>query len=176
MPAAAVLVGCTSEEPIVVERVPKDDVAPAVAVEPVEKTDRMLAAIVPHGESAVFFKVTGPEQAVARLKEDFLSLVRSTTLDGEEPRWSLPSGWTEEKGSGELLARIGIPGDPPLSATVTSLPKRGDDAEYRLANVNRWRGQMGLPPITADRLHAGGDLDDETVKVTLADGTEATLV
>ena len=42
--------------------------------------------------------------------------------------------------------------------------------------MNRWRGQMGLADIDAAKLHAGGDLDDETQRLELSDGTKATLV
>src|SRR5690606_5062646 len=85
-------------------------------------------------------------------------------------------GWSEQPGSGERIATLTTSQD--LEVSVTRLPIReGEDLkEYRLANVNRWRGQMGLRPIPADKLHAGGDLDDESVAIELSDGTEVTLV
>lgn len=171
------LAGCSPEEPVVVERVPKEDIGPAPVVRPVARTDRMLAAIIPHGETAIFFKTTGPAQVVAGLKDGFLQTVRSVNFEGDQPQWTLPEGWTQETGDGgELLATIAIPAEPPLSMTVTSLPLRGDDVEYRLMNVNRWRRQMGLRDMAADQLHAGGDLNEETVAVPLEDGTKATVV
>lgn len=174
--AFVVLCGCLSEDPIVVEQVPSEMIGPAPVARPVERTDRMLAAIIPHGEAAIFFKVTGPEQPVAGLKDDFLELVTSVTFDSDEPRWTLPEGWTQSTGSGERLATISIPNEPSLETTVTSLPLWGDDTEFRLANVNRWRVQMGLRPIAEEHLHAGGDLDEETTAVSLEDGTKVTLV
>ena len=44
-------------------------------------------------------------------------------------------------------------GSDQVEITVTSLPARGgSDPEYVAANVNRWRGQLRLPPIAADEL------------------------
>lgn len=169
--------GCSSDEPIVVETVPKDETpTPPVAAAPAS-TDRMLAAILPHGDSAWFFKLTGPDEAVAGAKGLFLDLVRSVRFDGGQPKWSSPEGWTERGGNAMRLATLVSPGDPPLEIAVSSLPYQGDDRTgYLLANVNRWRGQMGLPPMEADKLHKGGDPDDETQELELADGTKATLV
>jgi hypothetical protein len=54
-----------------------------------------------------------------------------------------------------------------LEVSVTTFPKpEGQDPqEAILMNVNRWRGQMGLPPITMDHL------DDQTKKISLAGET-----
>src|SRR5690606_1576383 len=121
--------------------------------------------------------VTGPESAVAREKNGFLEIVRSVKFDGNTPQWTLPEGWTQEAGDDrELLATVNIPAEPPLEMTVTSLPMRGDDMEYRLMNVNRWRGQMGLRAMAADQPHAGGDLNEETIEILLDNAITATLV
>ncbi len=40
-------------------------------------TDRMLAAIVPHGDRAWFFKVSGKDVALEPLTEAFVEMVRS---------------------------------------------------------------------------------------------------
>ena len=67
--------------------------------------------------------------------------------------------------------------NPPLEVAVSSLsyPAEGRD-EFLLMNVNRWRDQMSLPHLSADKLHAGGDLDDETQLLPLDDGTKVTLI
>jgi len=47
------------------------------------------------------------------------------------------------------LATIAIPAEPkPLEITVNSLPWSGTSADM-LSNVNRWRGQLQLPPTDA---------------------------
>jgi hypothetical protein len=175
--AAACVAGCEQDEAIVVEQVPKDSAARVDEVKPTPKTDRMLAAIVPHADTAYFFKLTGPIDEVASLRPEFLGLLRSLTFEAEAPKWELPEGWSQDQGSPGRIATITIPGNPPLSISVTSLamPKEGL-SQYLLANVNRWRGQMGLADLDAQRLEAAEDPHGEIFKLKLADGAEAILV
>ena len=60
-------------------------------------------------------------------------------------KWSLPKGWTEVQGGGPMrfatLTPAG-PGKAEVSVIVLPGPAGGE-----LANVNRWRGQIGLGPI-----------------------------
>lgn len=119
-------------------------------------TDRMLAAIVLHGSQAWFFKVTGPVEAIAKQEETFTSFVKTIHFDGVDspPHWELPEGWEERPGNEMRFKtlRFGTP-EAPLDLSVSSLPKgEGDDQEYLLANVNRWRGQLSLPEIGAPGL------------------------
>lgn len=59
-------------------------------------------------------------------------------------KWTLPKGWAEEKGGGMRFATLkpSVPGK--LDVSVVVLP---GTAGGELSNVNRWRGQIGLPPI-----------------------------
>jgi hypothetical protein len=60
-------------------------------------------------------------------------------------KWSLPKGWSEAKGGGTMrFATFKAPYAGKLEATVVVLP---GPAGGELANVNRWRGQIGLPPL-----------------------------
>lgn len=64
--------------------------------------------------------------------------------------WTAPAGWKEEPGNGIRLATFVPPQDSGKSeATVVALP---GDAGGELANVNRWRGQIGLTPIDEGQL------------------------
>ncbi len=56
--------------------------------------------------------------------------------------WTLPAGWKEVAGNGIRLATFTPPGGLKTEATVVALP---GDSGGELANVNRWRGQIGLP-------------------------------
>ena len=56
-------------------------------------------------------------------------------------KWSLPRGWSELPGGGMRFATFKAPFDGKLEATVVVLP---GPAGGELANVNRWRGQIGL--------------------------------
>ncbi|MFU8827965.1 MAG: hypothetical protein ACNA8P_00865 [Phycisphaerales bacterium] len=79
---------------------------------------------------------------------------------GEEPRpradgepWVLPQGWVVVPGERPMrLATVEAPDpDGPVEVAITRFPGRvGGD----LANVNRWRGQMGLGAIGENELEA----------------------
>lgn len=58
-------------------------------------------------------------------------------------RWTMAAGWKETPGTGMRLATWTPPGGLKTEGTVVSLP---GDSGGELANVNRWRGQIGLPP------------------------------
>ncbi len=59
-------------------------------------------------------------------------------------KWSLPKGWAELPGGGMRFATFKAPYVGKLEATVVVLP---GPAGGELANVNRWRGQINLPPL-----------------------------
>ncbi len=61
-------------------------------------------------------------------------------------KWDLPKGWTQEQGSGMRYASLKPPVSGKLDVSVIVLP---GEAGGELANVNRWRGQIGLPPLDA---------------------------
>lgn len=171
------LAGCDQDQPIVVENVPKDTGVRVNELKPIPPSDRMLAAIVPHGEEAYFFKVTGPIERVAATRPDFFSLVKSVAFENGKPQWELPSGWSQSEGSPGQIASITIPGESKLDLVVSSLAlPQGDLRGYLLANVNRWRGQMGLSPVAESRLDAKNETEREIFSTELADGTPVTLV
>ena len=63
--------------------------------------------------------------------------------------WSLPDGWSEEAGSGMRIATLRPAMFPSVEVTIIALegPAGGE-----LANVNRWRDQIGLPRVEANAL------------------------
>jgi len=66
-------------------------------------------------------------------------------------RWTAPSGWQQQTASGMRIGSFTVPGAGGASADVSviSFPGTGGDD---LANVNRWRDQVHLPPVAADGL------------------------
>jgi hypothetical protein len=183
----ALLAGCSKREPIrhyTVEKPP--EMAPVAAANPHagmmppaaakpptgEPTDRTLAAIVPLEPQGWFFKLTGPIDAVAAEEETFTEFLKSVKFGADgKPTWTLPEGWQQQPGNQFRFATLVIPGDAkPLEVSVTALPNTGEDnAQYILVNVNRWRGQLQMPPITAAELAA------ESTEIKL-DGGSATVV
>lgn len=65
--------------------------------------------------------------------------------------WTLPSGWTESRPGGMRYASVkpNVPGT--IDGSVIALP---GPAGGELANVNRWRGQIGLEPLDEAALGA----------------------
>ncbi len=60
-------------------------------------------------------------------------------------RWTVPAGWTEQPGAGMRVATLAIAAaGGKAEMSVIALP---GTAGGTLANVNRWRGQMGLGEI-----------------------------
>jgi hypothetical protein len=166
-----------------------------------EKT-RIIAAITRRDGVAWFFKMTGDDGLVTQQKPAFIEFLKSVGFpaataqaqlppshppidagsmmaqagtapsSGEfKPNWEVPSGWKEIPGGQFLVAKFILPGggDPPTAVNVSKSPGDGGGL---LANVNRWRGQLGLGPVAeADLAAQMQSLDLQGVKATLADIT-----
>ena len=63
--------------------------------------------------------------------------------------WELPAGWQELPPSSMRAANFRVDADGTTECYLTLLP---GDAGGLAANVNRWRGQMSLPPASADEI------------------------
>ena len=66
-----------------------------------------------------------------------------TPTGAEALKWTLPSGWAQSFPGGMRFATFKVPGTGKIDGSVVTLP---GDAGGELANVNRWRGQIGLGP------------------------------
>jgi hypothetical protein len=150
--AALLLAGCDQPQPIRTYTVAKD--AP----------DRMLGGILLQDDRGWFFKLTGPRaelDAAADQFRDFLQSIRVEPGD-ERPQWKLPAGWEVDSRPRQMrLATINVPlksaaGKTQMAElTVTVLPRTsGDETPYLLANINRWRDQMGQGRITPQQVDA----------------------
>ena len=62
--------------------------------------------------------------------------------------WDVPEGWTEQSGSGMRMASFTIPGDG-MDCSIIAL---GAAAGSIGANVNRWRGQVGLENVAEEEI------------------------
>lgn len=136
---------------------------------------RLLVAMMPHGEQTWFFKLSGPADAVSKRHDEFdkfIHSIRFTEAADKPLSWTLPESWKDvAQGESQFryaTIRIGTE-EPPLDLTVTHL---GREFGSLLANVNRWRGQIGLKSISEAEL---GSLTKEMkindVAATLVDMT-----
>lgn len=134
--------GCQRDDGIRSYNVPKSVGRPAAEVP--------LAA---SANDAWFFKLTGPRDEVLRQMLPFTNVVRTLKLtEGAAPEFQVPPGWTESSGPPPRYKTLTLDAsDPELELTISSLPFPGTGYEgYLLANLNRWRGQLGLEPLSGE--------------------------
>ena len=85
--------------------------------------------------------------------------------------WTVPPGWQSVPPSQFLLAEFSIPGADGAKAEV-NVAEMGGEGGGLLANVNRWRGQLGLGAISdSDLSQHAQSLDVPGGKATLVDFT-----
>jgi hypothetical protein len=106
---------------------------------------RLVAAIIPHGDQTWFFKLVGPVSQIDEQKEAFDQFLRSVRFNdqGERPiSWTIPASWRPGPQAEMRYATFYLgPQESPLELTVS---KFGGVVGSVLANINRWRGQIGL--------------------------------
>jgi hypothetical protein len=122
---------------------------------------RILIAELTRGNASWFFKMTGEDSFIASQKENFLQFLKSVSFaensaaqisnapmtqnQGAVSIWTIPSGWQRLPPSEFLVAKFLIQnGGAKAEVNVSSLAGEGGGLP---ANVNRWRGQLGLEPL-----------------------------
>lgn len=142
---------------------------------PVPISHRTLAVLVPRSDATWFFKLSGPESAVAADEAAFDAFVGSAVFaEGDKPvRWTLPEGWRLDPG-GKSRSKM-IPRYATLrtangnEALVTRLGTEPGTREL-LGNVNRWRREIGLEAVAeADLPTISRDVTVGGVKSTRVD-------
>jgi hypothetical protein len=178
---ALAALGCDREPAVVAYKVPvaKPALAGVEQTKAAVKTS-ILAAIVPHDERVYFFKLMGPEATVAGAKDEFMQALLSVKFTGAGPAeapltWNAPTTWTKKPvDPGMRLATYSVgSGDKAAEFTIIPLGKESADT---LANINRWRGQVTLPPIKADEINAQSkkvNVDNATAIVVEFTGTSS---
>ncbi len=68
-----------------------------------------------------------------------------------QPQWQVPSGWTEVPGGQFLVAKFMLSGAAGAQAAVNVSKSAGQGGGLE-ENVNRWRKQLALSPLTAAEL------------------------
>lgn len=167
-----------------------------LGVEPqAKRPTRIVGAMLPVADTTWFFKMMGPDGLVDEQKPAFKLFLKSITFHAAEasqqvaatapgksasvseapasasdkPSWDIPTSWQAQPASSMLLARFAIT-DQELGkaeVTVSSFP---GDVGGLLANVNRWRNQLGLAPVSeADLTKVTTPLDLNGVKATLVE-------
>lgn len=169
---------------------------------------RVVVAEVHRGDTAWYFKVTGPDSLVKAAKQDFQDSLKKVKFEAapaaaaaapaapaapsgmppmasgmgmgmgmpgagatpNRPQWQVPAGWQEQPAGQMVLAKYAIAGADNSKAEVAISAFPGD-VGGTLANVNRWRGQIGLAPIAAEEL----DKNTQAVDTSAGKGTMVDL-
>jgi hypothetical protein len=175
---ATLALGCAKPFEVTREKVPKAKTPPP--------GDRLLAAMVPLGQQAWFFKLSGKKELVEAQADTFHELLKSLTVKDGEPEWKTPDSWKEQPGTGMRKATFviatggtldkvneysGNSAAASLECTVIPLPSINV-----LANVNRWRKQIGLPNLRADELKPEKGGSGELNEFEMEDGITVTWV
>lgn len=137
---------------------------------------RILAAILRREGTAWFFKMMGDDGLVAQQKPNFIEFLKSLRFTAAaqpqlppshppiggadsapsasaagsaegKPNWKVPANWQEVPGGQFLMAKFAISGADNAQAAVNVSMSAGEGGGM-LANVNRWRGQLGLAPCS----------------------------
>lgn len=160
---------------------------------------RTIAAMLTRDETAWFFKMRGSDALVAAQKPAFRDFLKSISFAAAapaaaptagmaaapstrpsasapasagdapgRPTWTLPASWKEEPPTQMLVAKFAATeGEARAEVTVSVFP---GDVGGLLANVNRWRRQISLPPIGEGELKSAvQELGPQPGQMTLVD-------
>jgi hypothetical protein len=163
-------------------------------------SQRMLGVIVPTGANTWFFKLSGPADLLDQAKgafADFVKTIRPATpvapsassaavapapaasspmaatavptASGPDLTWTAPTDWSARPASPMRKATFAVPGDNGTEGEVAITAFPGE-VGGELANLNRWRGLINLPPV-ADAATAPGvtRFEQGGLKFTIAD-------
>ena len=166
------------------------------------KGQEMLGAVIDPGDGKTWFvKATGEPSVIASLKPDFNAFARSfrpaaATPDGGTPTAAVlptpppptgdvharlvafqpPQHWKRDPAASAMVAAAydAATPDGPARITATMLTSSGGGV---LANINRWRDQLGLPPVQSLDQQPCTDLGhgDLIVDLTAQDGSRRML-
>lgn len=163
--------------------------------------ERILGVIQHRDDMAWFFKMTGDADLVEQQKPMFVTFLKSLKFGAPaataelpaghpavgnmntpneaagpvshegQPNWQAPAGWQEVAAGQFLLAKFVIKSGNGATAEV-NVAESGGEGGGLAANVNRWRGQLGLAPLSdADLNQAVTTLEVAGGKASLVDLT-----
>lgn len=146
---------------------------------------KMLTAMLHHPDGSWFCKIAGDPSVVDANRAKFIEFLKSIQMKeapptiaeqstvaasdqpGEKFNWSVPADWKATPHNEMQVARFAVPGKAEVFVSVFD-----NDTGGRLANVNRWRRQIGLSEVTeADLTSLVSPLDPADSQAILVDMT-----
>jgi len=149
-----------------------------------KKDGRIIAAMTTTGNSTLFFKIRGNSALTESQKNEFTKWIvavcnsqggnksaqaanatpSSQSSDSPQIKWQLPPGWNEVPPSAMRYASFNAgANENKVDISIVTFPGNGGND---IENVNRWRGQIGLPPMSEEAM---------TSQVTTLRAGDATL-
>ncbi len=138
---------------------------------------RIIGVIQHRDETSWFYKMTGDADLVEQQKPAFITFLKSLSFGSEsaqaeappanpdassmsapvatitstqstqgQPNWQVPPGWQSVAAGQFLVAKFMVKSDNGAAADVNVSSSSGDGGGLG-PNVNRWRSQIGLPPV-----------------------------
>ena len=144
--------GCQDEDKIRRYEVARPEIPPVDTVAAADVKTRILGAVIERPNGGYWFvKLMGDAAEVNPHAHEVGRFLRSLKVDEanqEKPiSWTLPEGWTPGKGNQFSLAAFNVgTAAKPLEITISGA------GGQLLSNLNRWRGQVGLKPISENQI------------------------
>lgn len=125
------------------------------------KPVRIVTAIAHRDGQSWFYRIVGDDAVVAAQKLAFIEFIKSVRIEAAAPatsttttagagkpefRWTVPAGWQQVAAGQMQVAKFAIPERDGAKAEV-SVSIFPSDTGGTLANVNRWRKQLGSPEV-----------------------------
>jgi hypothetical protein len=154
LPASTALLLCLagsgcSEPKIETYRVKKDPAAAPTATAAATPASPAPAPAAP-APAAPSAPAAAPAATVAAPDRAAMANTAVATAKGQGLQWTAPANWTPKAGSAMRKGTYAIKGaGGEAELAITAFP---GDVGGDLANVNRWRGQVGLGPINSAEL------------------------
>ncbi len=151
-----VAAGCGRQEEVRHYKAPKDP------------TWRILGAVTATGGATWFFKLAAPTERLDPVRDGVVAFFKTLRAEDGKLKWTASPDWTEEKGNANRESTLRLSGpEPKLEISITRL--QGDGGGM-LANLNRWREQIGLEKVgEADLASQVKKLDGAAIDVFVID-------
>lgn len=122
---------------------------------------KIIAAVVHRDDASWFYRLSGDGVVVDAQKPVFIEFLKSVRLkeapseapavaagegSGSKPGWTVPAQWREVTAGQMQVARFAVPERNGAKAEV-GVSVFPNDTGGTLANVNRWRRQIGLAEV-----------------------------
>jgi hypothetical protein len=139
----------------------------SAAADAASGSTRIVTAMVHRADGSWFYKLAGNSKIVEAQKPAFIEFLKSIRIqpaavvaavpppaappsasaDASSPKWKVSASWTPVAAGQMQLAKFAVPprGSARAEVSVSVFP---GDTGGPLGNVNRWRRQIGLGPVT----------------------------